>query len=333
MIISSIENNPSSQDSQPIERDVDKTELEEEKTPQIFTERVIELLRCLEGALKDTKASFELLSPHDMKKESKIYSFMTEALSKSSEIITDVSELEQSKMRKYIDESEAGEGEESGSLIDKIDQKDRHQLINLFSVVKSGLEALSRRDIVLTQEDEGWYCDLVSIGLDRLIIDVIMLELNNEKTSQVNVKKIIEEIISQNKIEISEKNIRISTDPDLGILKSKETEIYKIFQNLIVNAIKYNDRENPEIQVVYEGKKDGKHYYTIRDNGTGIPYDIIDNLFESGVRGKNSKGQEGQGLGLNIVKRIVQANNGEIGVINNGGVCFRLTLEDIDSCL
>lgn len=80
---------------------------------------------------------------------------------------------------------------------------------------------------------------------------------------------------------------------------------------------------NPKISISSK-TVNGKEEIEIRDNGPGIPDDIMNKLFEPFTT-KNKK--EGTGLGLSIVKQFVEAHNGEIQVKNDQGAVFTILFE------
>jgi signal transduction histidine kinase len=93
-----------------------------------------------------------------------------------------------------------------------------------------------------------------------------------------------------------------------GWFDSKRLE--RAFQNLLLNAFEAVPQENGKVQVRMQ-EKQGRVEIRIEDNGPGIPEDIRDNLFESFV---SSGKQNGTGLGLTVVQKIIQDHGGEINV-------------------
>ncbi|RZK60812.1 MAG: GHKL domain-containing protein, partial [Pedobacter sp.] len=93
-------------------------------------------------------------------------------------------------------------------------------------------------------------------------------------------------------------------------LKGDKTMIAQVFTNLISNAVKYSSMvKSPKIEVsaVIDG---GETIYAIKDNGMGIDNRYYDRVFELFKRMENVKDIEGTGVGLAIVKRIVERHNG-----------------------
>jgi two-component system sensor histidine kinase/response regulator len=112
------------------------------------------------------------------------------------------------------------------------------------------------------------------------------------------------------------KNIKISIDGILPHIKTKKLKLQQVFQNLISNAIKYNDKENGEITIGYED--DGGFYkFYVRDNGPGIASQDkqrIFNLFETTEHKSNNENDNSTGVGLNILKMLVEEQGGKITV-------------------
>ncbi len=95
----------------------------------------------------------------------------------------------------------------------------------------------------------------------------------------------------------------------------------QIFLNLLGNSIKYNDKEEPTIEI---GAAQDDDYYTFKvaDNGIGIPKDKQEEIFELFlvVADKDRKGNRGNGIGLSTVKKLVTNLGGSISVDSEIGV-------------
>jgi PAS domain S-box-containing protein len=118
---------------------------------------------------------------------------------------------------------------------------------------------------------------------------------------------------------LKDKGIELAVAETLPEIRADEERIYQVFENLLVNAIKYmGDVENPKIEVGYE---DGGrfHRFYVRDNGIGIDPKYRGKIFEMFYRLREIEGEEGTGLGLAIVKRIVNNHGGRVWVESEKG--------------
>ena len=101
----------------------------------------------------------------------------------------------------------------------------------------------------------------------------------------------------------------IGETPDIS---GDKVMIKQVFSNLINNAVKYSSQSNPSIVTVEGVIKDKQIVYKIRDNGIGIDEKYYNLVFELFKRMDNVKDFEGTGVGLAIVKRIMEKHNAKI---------------------
>jgi len=115
---------------------------------------------------------------------------------------------------------------------------------------------------------------------------------------------------------------------DLPTISCDRERIYQVFQNLIVNAVKYSrESEPPEIEVGYEDEGESHRFY-VKDNGIGIDPRDHKRIFEKFERLDETGDHEGTGLGLAIAQRIVESHGGRIWVESEkgNGATFYFTL-------
>ncbi|WP_445249066.1 hybrid sensor histidine kinase/response regulator [Microcoleus sp. OTE_8_concoct_300] len=113
---------------------------------------------------------------------------------------------------------------------------------------------------------------------------------------------------------------------DLPLVNADAQQLWRVFGNLIDNAVKYNQSG---FILTVEAKKEGEMVRcTVADNGTGISPQQCARLFEPYTRGVGVSLRQGLGLGLYICRQIVEAHGGEIGVDSKlgKGARFWLTL-------
>ncbi|MBG44639.1 MAG: ATPase [Aequorivita sp.] len=122
--------------------------------------------------------------------------------------------------------------------------------------------------------------------------------------------------------------------PDENIeMQANKVALEQILLNLIGNSLKYNDKKKIKIDIGCE-EKDGFYFFTITDNGMGIPKDRIDHIFDLFVTTGNldRNGKKGNGIGLSTVKKLVNRLDGEIEVSSTlgEGTTFKFCVKKLD---
>lgn len=117
------------------------------------------------------------------------------------------------------------------------------------------------------------------------------------------------------------------TQPDLPIVQGDKPRLVEVLQNLLDNAAKYmGDQPDPHIEIGQRGEEDGKPIFYIQDNGIGISPEHHERIF--GLFNKLDARTEGTGVGLSLVKRIIEIHGGRIWVESEAGkgstFCFTL---------
>jgi PAS domain S-box-containing protein len=143
----------------------------------------------------------------------------------------------------------------------------------------------------------------------------------------VDVTQVVESILEEHAPDIREAGMQVRLQRPLGHLMSNSTQIYLLFHNLITNAIKYAARgDAPFLEISCENCNcSGLHAYRVRDNGPGIPEELLGKLFEPFAKGE----QSGTGIGLAIVAKVVKLHGGEIHASNLDGAVFEFRLRDL----
>jgi two-component system sensor kinase FixL len=131
--------------------------------------------------------------------------------------------------------------------------------------------------------------------------------LKDEK-EEVNVGQLLKEVIDLLDPPV---NIRISVGSDMPVIKYDRTRLQQVFQNLISNAIKFMDKDKGLILVkCVESEK--LYTFSVKDNGPGIEKTYFEKIFKIFQTLKAKDEYESTGIGLSIVKRIVELNGGNI---------------------
>jgi len=171
-------------------------------------------------------------------------------------------------------------------------------------------------------------------GMRNLIMDLldftkIRLERKDEKIEEVHLKEIAAgAIITVQPYAIQmEVNIKLTVKSD-AVIMADPTDMEIIFNNLVSNSVKYNKRGGKAEIIIDSNENDVIVYFT--DTGIGITESDKENLFNEFVRIKNEKTKNisGSGLGLSIVKKVIELYNGTITVdsLPEAGTTFTVRL-------
>ena len=136
---------------------------------------------------------------------------------------------------------------------------------------------------------------------------------------EVNIANLIEEVVNIYNYVAEEKNISIQTTlPKELSLTADRNRLRQVIANLLDNAIKYTPSGGRiDIEAF---QKHQQIIVTVRDTGIGIPSEELPRIWDRLYRGDKSRSQRGLGLGLSLVKAIVQAHKGYIEVSSEPGV-------------
>ena len=140
----------------------------------------------------------------------------------------------------------------------------------------------------------------------------------------VQVRELVEE---QVELLSPPEGFRIRLADDLPEMHTKRLRLGQVFSNLINNAIKYHDREDGEIVVASRSLGDGLWEFRVSDDGPGIPEQHRERVFVMFQTLQPRDQVESTGLGLSLVKKLVEEEGGEVHVESNpeGGATFVFT--------
>lgn len=124
--------------------------------------------------------------------------------------------------------------------------------------------------------------------------------------------------------------VKLEVAEDLPMVQGDKRRLLEVIQNLMDNAAKFSARQpNPLVKIGWDGYKDGKAVIFVQDNGIGIPLEHQERIF--GLFNKLDPEAEGTGVGLALVKRIVEFHGGRVWVESEtgNGATFFFTLPPI----
>ena len=146
---------------------------------------------------------------------------------------------------------------------------------------------------------------------------------------QLDLHTIVENVLQDLSLRASEAGATISHNiPKHLIITGNYTLLYSIFHNIVDNAINYVDAA--EINIKLTNQDPANLYFSVYDNGKGVPSEDLPHIFERFYRVDKGRSRKagGTGLGLSIVKHAVLFHNGHISAVNRqeGGLEFQFSL-------
>ncbi len=203
-----------------------------------------------------------------------------------------------------------------------------HEIKNPLTSLKSAVEvAVNTKD--KKQLQKLWKIINQDIHrLDRLVTDIsnasrLDAEISREGMKKVDVKKILIEMVNFYNRDKKKVKLNFINDHEF-LITGNELRLSQVFSNIIDNALSFNNSYK-KVEINIKSKKNNVSI-EISDHGSGIPKNNLDKIFERFFTERLKKEEFGQhsGLGLSIVKQIIDAHSGEIKVENRFGLNKRI---------
>jgi len=129
----------------------------------------------------------------------------------------------------------------------------------------------------------------------------------------ISFEEIVKDAIDIVHGQLEKRDVTIQTQPNLPIVYGDRQRLTEVLQNLLDNAIKYmGDQTNPLVEIGQHGEEDDKPIFFVKDNGIGIAPEYHERIF--GLFNKLDPNMDGTGIGLALVKRIIEFHKGRIWV-------------------
>lgn len=165
--------------------------------------------------------------------------------------------------------------------------------------------------------------------MDKLLSGLLRLSRTGRAALEIkplDMNGLVANVIDSTEFKIREAGAKVEV-ADLPSCVGDAVQVNQVFSNLIDNALKYLDPERPGLIRVSGWRKNGFCVYCVQDNGMGIKTDHLKKIFEIFHRLDPGQGT-GEGLGLTIVRRIMDRLGGSIWAESTAGEgsCFYLTL-------
>lgn len=208
-----------------------------------------------------------------------------------------------------------------------------HEMKTPIAIIKNYAELLQRDQVSEEQRIEyGRAIETAAGRLSNLIGN--MLKLNKLEHQRITIDSKVYDVCSQLCECIlqfeeawEEKEIELDTEiEDLAMIKSDQSLLDLVWNNLISNAIKFTE---PGGKVIISQTSDETSVkVSVSDTGCGMSRESMNHMFDKFYQGDNSHSKEGNGLGLALVKRVLDLVNGDIQVVSIEGMgsTFTVTL-------
>lgn len=132
----------------------------------------------------------------------------------------------------------------------------------------------------------------------------------NVECAQVNLNELIPEVVD---MIAAPHNIEITLTDQFPTIQFEKTRIAQVFQNLLSNAVKYMDKPKGQIRIEWT-EQDGYWKFSVADNGTGIDEQHFERIFQMFQTLNPRDELESTGVGLTVIKKIVEMYGGKIWV-------------------
>ena len=192
-----------------------------------------------------------------------------------------------------------------------------HDLKNPITAIKGYLQILSMYDNVGKDQSDILLriterTNKMNYMIDE-ILDYSRIGRSEIKYETISIKYLLDDVIKDldQVYKMANVKITVGNTPDL---RGDRVMMLQVFCNIISNAVKYAQFKNPAIIHIEGIADDSNICYSIKDNGLGIAVDDLSKIFELFKRMNNVKELEGSGVGLAIVKRIVEKHKGKVWV-------------------
>ena len=210
-----------------------------------------------------------------------------------------------------------------------------HELMTPLTAMRGYLETLSMSDLEIDPPTRERYLEIVSEETHRLerivgdLLDLARLEGGGTTMRQdrVDVAALFDRVAARQERELRQRNVRLEfhVGPGAEHVVGDSDRLEQALQNLAANALRHTP-DGGQITLTSSSDPRGVRL-TVHDTGPGIPPEHLPLIFERFYKADAArKAAGGSGLGLSIVKAIVERHGGTITATNNGGAVFEIVL-------
>lgn len=194
-----------------------------------------------------------------------------------------------------------------------------HDLKNPLIAINGLIKLLNKKYYERLDQKGNEYCDMIinaSEQVLKLIKDInnyINAKESNLIFEKIRPDEILESIRFDFGVSLNKSGVDLTIPEKIPEIRADKLSFFRVFRNLIDNALKYGGDQLTRINIEYNNYKD-LHVFSVIDNGMGIEEEDINKIFNPFQRGQSCKGKEGTGLGLSIVNQIAKKHKGKAWV-------------------
>ncbi|UJH90959.1 ATP-binding protein [Antarcticibacterium sp. 1MA-6-2] len=195
---------------------------------------------------------------------------------------------------------------------------DVKQPISTLKLLSTGLRETYKR-----QDQKGFNLMLerleaTSNGIDSLLDEFTFSgEANQKNENTVDIRTICQDVLDALREEIQHNRISITRDFEATTILFPKNNLRSIIYNLLHNSIKYRDHERATQIHISTFKINDFVVFKVEDNGIGVAEEHLETIFQKSSR--INEEIEGTGMGLYIIKKMLESNHGRIEVESNFG--------------
>lgn len=192
-----------------------------------------------------------------------------------------------------------------------------HDLQEPIRTVKSFLQLIEMKLSKGQYEDLNTYISKSINAASRMreliqnLLNYTQLNKSEAVEESVNVRELVNDALQNIKASVDASKTQITIESEVEIIQGDRVQLVQLVQNLLSNALKFTEAENPKIEIKCS-KENGHVKFSVSDNGIGIAEGDLEKVFEIFKRLHTKKEYPGTGIGLAICKKVVDRHHGRI---------------------
>ncbi len=176
----------------------------------------------------------------------------------------------------------------------------------------------------LTEESQDYINRMVSAASRmRVLIDDLLaysrITTKKQRFVMVDLKQLVSEVISDLEVRIEQTGAKINVG-DLPVISADPLQMRQMFQNLISNSLKFKKQDVPPVIDIKAITLNEHCEIRVKDNGIGFDVKYLDRIFTIFQRLHGRQEYEGTGVGLAIVRRIIERHKGSVTAMSEPGI-------------